>query len=68
MLGAPPPLISRASVFHRYPSCGGFVFLVCSSDDDPDRIVRQRPLQRLGLIRRSKTDRIERYQPTVRLI
>jgi len=27
-------------------SCGGLVFLICSSGDDPDRIVRQRPLQR----------------------
>ena len=26
------------------------VFFVCSSGDDPDRIVRQRPLQRLCLI------------------
>jgi hypothetical protein len=36
--------------FHRYPSCGGLVFLICTSDDDLDCIVRQRSLQRLGLI------------------
>jgi hypothetical protein len=28
VLGAPPPLISSASVFHRYPSCCSPVFLI----------------------------------------
>ena len=33
-------------------SCGGLVFLVCSSGDDPYRIVRQWPLQPLCFIPR----------------
>jgi hypothetical protein len=33
-------------------SCGGLVFLVHTARDDPDRIVGQRPLQRLGFIPR----------------
>ena len=41
---------SRRTARRRPLSCGGFVFLFCSSSDDPDRIVRQRPLQRFGLI------------------
>ena len=31
-------------------SCGGLVFLVRAAGNDPDRVVRQRPLQRLGLV------------------
>jgi hypothetical protein len=42
----------RRTARRRPFSCGGFVFLFCSSSDDPDRFVRQRPLQRLGLIPR----------------
>jgi hypothetical protein len=52
VLGAPPPLISSASVFHRYPSCCSPVFLVRASHHDPERIIRQWPLQRLCLIPR----------------
>ena len=50
MLGAPPPLISSASVFHRYPSCCSPVFLIPAAHHQRDRVIRQRPLQRLGLI------------------
>ena len=52
MLGAPPPLISSASVFHRYPSCCSPVFLVRAAHHDLERVIRQRTLQRLGFIPR----------------
>jgi hypothetical protein len=42
----------RRTARRRPFSCGGFVFLFRSSSDDPDRIVRQGPLQRPGLISR----------------
>jgi hypothetical protein len=38
-------------------SCGGLVFLVRAPRDDPDRVVRQRPLQRLGLVPWRQTSR-----------
>ena len=50
MLGAPPPLISSASVFHRYPSCCALSSLSAPRIDQRERIIRQRPLQRLCLI------------------
>ena len=46
MLGAPPPLISSASVFHRYPSCCSPVFLMPAAHHQRDRVIRQR----LGLV------------------
>ena len=52
MLGAPPPLISSASVFHRYPSCCSPVFLIPAAHHQRDRVIRQRPLQRLRLVPR----------------
>ena len=50
MLGAPPPLISSASVFHCYPSCCSPIFLTPAAHHQCDHVIRQRPLQRLGLI------------------
>ncbi len=44
MLGAPPPLISSASVFHRYPSCCSPVFLIPAAHYQRDRVIRQRPV------------------------
>ena len=41
VLGAPPPLISSASVFHRYPSCCSPVFLIPAAHHQRDRIIRQ---------------------------
>jgi hypothetical protein len=43
-------LISSASVFHRYPSCCSPVFHIPAAHHQRDRVIRQRPLQRLGLI------------------
>ena len=50
-VGLKAALPSRHSAFGRLCFSGGsLVFLVRSSGDDPDRIIRQRPLQRLCLI------------------
>ena len=48
VLGAPPPLISSASVFHRYPSCCSPVFLIHAAHHRRDRVIRQRTPKRLG--------------------
>jgi hypothetical protein len=39
VLGAPPPLISSASVFHRYPSCCSPVFLIPAAHHQRDRVI-----------------------------
>ena len=60
MLGAPPPLISSASVFHRYPSYCSPVFLIPAAHHQRDRVIRQRTWQRLGFIPRRA--RIQTYR------
>ena len=53
MLGAPPPLISSASVFHRYPLCCSPVFLIPAAHHQRDRVIGSgRCTPRLGFVPR----------------